>query len=202
VILTRLIPAGVFLAIFVAHALYLGFSAASAPSGWNDFNMSANAAEPLGLRTYWRGQDYFMGFSYALGAAFAAWAFSRCISFRRGRIATGGAAVGGLTLVGALMAGGCFLIGCCGSPMLAVYVSLFGAKALGVGKPLTALVTLVSVGCGYWCLSRRPPERGACADACCSSAGTPQEIAGTNRSKAGKTQKQSSHDQRIARQGR
>jgi hypothetical protein len=199
----RLIPVGVFVAIFVAHALYLGFSAASAPSGWTDFNMSANAAGPLGLGTYWRGQDYFIGFSYALGAAFAAWAFSRCISFRRGWIATGGAAVGGLTLVGVLMAGGCFLIGCCGSPMLAVYVSLFGAKALGVGKPLTALVTLVSVGCGYWCLSRRPPEGGARADACCSPAGTPQEIAGTDRFKGGKTtQKQSPHDQRIARQGR
>ena len=51
--------------------------------------------------------------------------------------------------------GGCFLIGCCGSPMLAVYVTLFGSRALGVGKPLTALVTLVSVDCGYWCLSRR-----------------------------------------------
>jgi len=63
--------------------------------------------------------------------------------------------------------------------MLAVYVSLFGAKALGVGKPLTALVTLASVGCGYWCISRRLGQGGACADACCSPAGTPQEIAGT-----------------------
>ena len=53
------------------------------------------------------------------------------------------------------MAGGCFLIGCCGSPMLAVYLSLFGAKALGLGKPLMALVTLVSVNCGYWYFSRR-----------------------------------------------
>jgi hypothetical protein len=111
--------------------------------------------------------------------------------------------VGGLTLVGVLMAGGCFLIGCCGSPMLAVYVSLFGAKALSVGKPLTALVTLVSVGCGYWCLSRRPPERGGCAKACCSPAGTPQEIAGTDSVESRKTtQKRSPNDQRIARQGR
>jgi hypothetical protein len=196
VIVSRLIPAGVFVAIFVAHALYLGFSAESAPSGWTDFNMSANAGGPLGLGNYWRGQDYFIGFSYALGAAFAAWAFSRCITFRRGRIVTGGAAVGGLTLVGVLMASGCFLIGCCGSPMLAVYVSLFGAKALGVGKPLTALVTLVSVGCAYCCLSRSPPERGACADPCCPPAGTPQEIAGTDRSEGGKTtQEQSPHDQ-------
>ena len=195
-IVRRLIPAGVFLTIFVAHALYVGACAASAPSGWSDFGMSATASGPLGLGAYWRGQDYFIGFSYALGASFAAWALTRCISFRRARVAAGGAAVGGITLVGVLMAGGCFLIGCCGSPMLAVYVSLFGARALGVGKPLTALVTLVSVSCGYWCLSRRLAHGGVC----CSSAGTPQKTNGTDKSKVGPiTRKRSPHDQTLFR---
>jgi hypothetical protein len=78
-----------------------------------------------------------------------------------------GAAAGGVTLVGALMAGGCFVIGCCGSPMLAVYVSLFGAKALGLGKPLMALVTLISISCSYWCLSRRLARGTTCMDDCC-----------------------------------
>jgi len=68
------------------------------------------------------------------------------------------------------MAGGCFLIGCCGSPMLAVYLSLFGAKALGLGKPLMALVTLVSVSCGYWFLSRRFTRGSDCIGNCCSPA--------------------------------
>jgi len=136
---TRLIPAVVFIAIFVAHALYVGACAASAPSGWTDFGISAHVAGPLGLGAYWRGQDYFIGFSYALAAAFATWALSRSILFRQGRTVTAGAAAGGVTLLGALMAGGCFLIGCCGSPMLAVYLSLFGAKALGLGKPLIGL---------------------------------------------------------------
>jgi hypothetical protein len=148
VIVTRLIPAVVFVAIFVAHALYVGACAASAPSGWTDFGISAHAGGPPGLGAYWRGQDYFIGFSYALAAAFAAWALSRSILFRQGRIVTVGAAAGGVTLLGALMAGGCFLIGCCGSPMLVVYLSLFGAKALGLGRPLMALVTLISVSCG------------------------------------------------------
>ena len=173
-IVRRLIPAGVFLAIFVAHALYVGARAASAPSGWSDFGMST-ASGHLGLGAYWRAQEYFMGFSYAVGASFAAWALTRCISFRQAKVAAGGAAVGGITLVGVLMAGGCFLIGCCGSPMLAVYVSLFGSRALGVGKPLTALVTLVSVSCGYWCLSRRLAHGGVC----CSAADTPQKTSGT-----------------------
>ena len=117
---TRLISAVVFLAIFVAHALYVGASAASAPSDWTDFGISADVVRPLGLGAYWRGQNYFIGLSYALAVAFAAWALSRSILFRQGRAVTAGAAAGGLTFLGALMAGGCFLIGCCGSPILAV----------------------------------------------------------------------------------
>jgi hypothetical protein len=170
VILARLIPAVVFIAIFVAHALYVGACAASAPSGWTDFGISAHVAGPLGLGAYWRGQDYFIGFSYALAAAFATWSLSRSILFRQGRTITAGAAAGGVTLLGALMAGGCFLIGCCGSPMLAVYLSLFGAKALGLGKPFMALVTLVSVSCGYWFLSRRFTRGNDCIGNCCSPA--------------------------------
>jgi hypothetical protein len=170
VILARLIPAVVFIAIFVAHALYVGACAASAPSGWTDFGISAHVAGPLGLGAYWRGQDYFIGFSYALAAAFATWSLSRSILFRQGRTITAGAAAGGVTLLGALMAGGCFLIGCCGSPMLAVYLSLFGAKALGLGKPLMALVTVVSVSCGYWFLSRRFTRGSDCIGNCCSPA--------------------------------
>jgi hypothetical protein len=170
VILARLISAVVFVAIFVAHALFVGACAASAPSGWTDFGISAHVVGPLGLWAYWQGQDYFIGFSYALAAAFATWSLSRSILFRQGRTVTAGAAAGGVTLLGALMAGGCFLIGCCGSPMLAVYLSLFGAKALGLGKPLMALVTLFSVSCGYWCLSRRFARKSVCIDNCCSPA--------------------------------
>ena len=95
-ILTRLIPAVVFIAIFVAHALYVGACAASAPSGWTDFGISAHVVGPLGLRAYWRGQDYFIGFSYALAAAFATWALSRSILFRQGRTVTAGVAAGGV----------------------------------------------------------------------------------------------------------
>jgi hypothetical protein len=180
VIVRRLLPALAFLAVFVAHALYSGFWAASAPAGWADFHISASAVGPLGLWAYWRGQDYFIGFSYALGAVFATWALSRCISFNQGRAVAAGAAVGSVTLVGVLMAAGCFLIGCCGSPMLAIYLGLFGAKALGLGKPLTALITLVSASCGYWCLSSRF-ARGECIDACCSPARGSRETVGTGK---------------------
>jgi hypothetical protein len=160
--LTRLILAGVFVSTFVAHALYVGACSASVTSGWADFGISAHADGPLGLAAYWRGQDYFIGFSYALAAAFVTWALSLSVLFRQGRIVTAGVAAGGITFLGALMASGCFLIGCSGSPMLVVYLSLFGAKALDLGKPLMAVMTLISVSCGYWCLSRRLARESTC----------------------------------------
>ena len=177
-IVRKSLPGLGFLAVFVAHALYSGMPAASAPSGWADTDISATAVGPLGLWAYWRGQDYFVGLSYALGVAFATWALSRCFSLGQGKAVAAGVAAGSITLVGVLMAAGCFLIGCCGSPMLAIYLGLFGAKVLGLGKPLTALITLISVSCGYWCLSRRF-ARGECIDACCSPAGSSRETVGT-----------------------
>ena len=182
-IVRKLLPAVVFLTVFVVHALYVGSCATSPPPGWTDFSITADAAGPLGLGAYWHGQDYFIGFSYALGAAFAAWALIRSIFLNQERAVAAGAAAGGITLVGILMAGGCFLIGCCGSPMLAVYLSLFGAKALGLGKPLTALVTLGSVSCGYWCLSRRFAQGNVCSGTCCS----PPATAGIEKSKVAPT---------------
>lgn len=181
-IVKRILPAFVFLSVFVAHALYSGFWARSTLAGWADLDVSSNAVGPLGLLAYWRGQDYFIGFSYALAAAFATWALSRCISSRAKRGAAG-AAAGSITLVGILMASGCFLIGCCGSPMLAIYLSLFGTRVLGFAKPVTALITLASVSCGYWFLSRRF-ARGECVDACCSPAETPSKAVRTSRPEA------------------
>lgn len=179
-IVRRILPAFVFLTVFVAHAVYSGFWARAAPAGWADLDVSSSAVGPLGLLAYWRGQDYFVGFSYALAAAFATWALSRCIS-SRGKEMTARAAAGSVTLVGILMASGCFLIGCCGSPMLAIYLGLFGAKVLGLAKPLIALITFISVSCGYWCLSRRF-ARGKCIDTCCSPAERPSKAVRTSSS--------------------
>jgi hypothetical protein len=77
-------------------------------------------------------------------------------------------AAGSITFVSIiLLAAGCFMIGCCGSPMLGVYLGIFGAKALGVGKPLMALVSLISVGIGYWYLLRRA-KKEICLDSSCA----------------------------------
>jgi hypothetical protein len=179
VIVRRILPTLVFLSVFVAHALYSGFWAGAAPAGWADLDVSSSAVGPLGLLAYWRGQDYFVGLSYALGAAFATWALSHCIS-NRAKAGAAGATTGSITLVGIVMASGCFLIGCCGSPMLVIYLSLFGTRALGFAKPLTALITLASVSWGYWYLSRCF-ARGECVDACCSPTETPSKAVRTSR---------------------
>ena len=52
------------------------------------------------------------------------------------------ASAGGLTLSGILAASVCFLTGCCGSPMLPLYLGLLGPNFLGVTNPLTLAITL------------------------------------------------------------
>jgi len=149
--LLRMLPLLIFLVILCGHALYIRHETALPVDGWADVGVGYGVMG--GFSSYLQAQDYYMGFSYALGAAFAAWAFLKCLRVRQAALAAG--AAGSVTLVGVLMGAGCFLVGCCGSPMLGVYAGIFGAKALGVGKPLMAFVTVLSVGGGYLYLSRR-----------------------------------------------
>jgi hypothetical protein len=133
-----LLGTAAFTAVFFGHVLYLRYLTGAAQKDWADnFDPSVSF-----WQSYIVSQDYFVSFSYALSASFAVWATARFVYSRR-RVAAIGA-VGGVSLLTFMAAAGCFLIGCCGSPMLAVYLSLFGAKALGLGKPLMALVTLYS----------------------------------------------------------
>ena len=164
--MARWLPPAIFVLVFVFHALYIRQISSAPPPGWANVGIVDNTW--LGFGAYVEAGDYFTGFSYALASAFGVWAIMQFFHQRRAAMAAG--AVGSVSLMGILMVGGCFLIGCCGSPMLAVYLSIFGAKALGVGKPLMALVTLLSTGCGYYWLSRRFGNRTQypSAPACCS----------------------------------
>ena len=116
-------------------------------------------------RHYLERKDYYLGYSYALAAGFTAFALTLAVLQRRHRA---GGVLGGLTMLGVLYAAGCFLIGCCGSPMLAVYLSLFGARVLGFLKPLVAVITTLSVVASGVVLARR--SRNACCDKCEPSA--------------------------------
>jgi len=136
--------------------LYLRYLASASQKGWADnFNSPVSFWEG-----YIIGKDYFVSFSYALSASFAVWATARFVYSRRRAAAIG--AFGGVSLVTVLAAAGCFLIGCCGSPMLPIYISLFGTHAAAIGKALMALISLVSIGGGYLYIMRRPECR--CTD--------------------------------------
>jgi hypothetical protein len=151
-----LLGTAAFISVFVAHVLYLRYLTYAAQKDWADnFNSSASF-----WQSYINSQDYFVSFSYALSASFAVWATARFVHSRRRAAAIG--AFGGVSLVTFLAAAGCFLIGCCGSPMLPIYISLFGSQAAGIGKPLMALISLISIGGGFLYVVRRPECR--CAD--------------------------------------
>jgi hypothetical protein len=93
-------------------------------------------------------QSYWLGFSYALSLAFAAVALRR---YREERFCTRSTlAMGGMSFSGLLAVAGCYLIGCCGSPMLAVYLSLLGAAFLPLAKPLIALLTVLFIAVAWW----------------------------------------------------
>jgi hypothetical protein len=155
-----LLAAVAFVAVFVGHVLYLRYLTIAPQKDWADnFYPSVNF-----WQSYMMSQDYFVSFSYALSASLAVWATARFMYSRRRAAAVG--AFGGVSLVTLLAAAGCFLIGCCGSPMLPIYVSLFGSKAAGIGKPLMALISLISIGGGYLYVVRRAQCNCAYPETC------------------------------------
>ena len=155
-----LLGTAAFAAVFVGHVLYLQYLTNASQKDWADnFNLSVSF-----WQSYIISQDYFVSFSSALSASFAMWATARFVYSRRRAAAIG--AFGGVSLVALLAAAGCFLIGCCGSPMLPIYISLFGSKAAGIGKPFMALISLISIGGGYLYVMRRPECRCADPESC------------------------------------
>lgn len=141
----------VFAAILLGHFGYTTRgSAATAGGQWAAYEFD----EPEGSRIdhYLGHGNYWLGLSYGLSGAFAVWCFGRVLSMRRPAVA---ASAGGLTLSGVLVAGVCFLTGCCGSPMLPIYVGLLGPNFLSVTKPLTFGVTLLSIAVGYYWMNTR-----------------------------------------------
>ena len=158
------LPLAVFLGVGLLHFLCLTVfpEQAAEQAEW------AAVEESSALARYVESQSYWLGFSYAVALAFAATALRR----HREQQLCGARtlAIGGATFSGFLAVAGCYLLGCCGSPMLAVYVSLFGAHFLPLAKPLVATLTMLSVGGAWWWMNRArsrgapdAPPRVACA---------------------------------------
>lgn len=166
-----LLPCAVFLAVVLLHYLWLGAfpERNAAQARWETVG-----APPVTswFNRYIETQGYWMGYSYALPLAFAAVALRRYRECREQRAcAARNVAIGDVTLSGVVAAAGCFLTGCCGSPMLGVYLSYFGASFLPLVKPLIAGITTLMVAFSYyWWIWRRSRHEiasarpTACAD--------------------------------------
>jgi hypothetical protein len=111
------------------------------------------------LQIYFEQQNYLLSIAYALALSFTVYAFLKVSESRKCGM-TGIA--GGITLTGLIYAAACFLLGCCGSPMLTVYIALFGASALGFRKPLVLSLTLLSVSAGFIWLYKKTRTRAEC----------------------------------------
>lgn len=116
--------------------------------------------------SYISRQDYLLGLSYALASAFTLYAVLQFAGNRKGSLS---GVIGGSALTGLLYFSGCFLLGCCGSPMLIVYLNLFGSSFLGFTKHLTLALTVISVVIGYFWMERRAKAASSCCEEkrCC-----------------------------------
>lgn len=130
------IPVPLFVGVLVFH---VAVTVASFPS-----------AIPMGpkLLGYFKLGSFWLGYSYALAAAFTAYAV--LLSVERSPRGMAGA-IAGASWVGLLYAAGCWAVGCCGSPLLAVYLGALGSRLLGFTQPIVAAVTTLSVlGAFLW----------------------------------------------------
>jgi len=142
------LPLAIFACVFALHFIWLGYFPKMNPvqDAW------ADVSEDSWIGTYVENGDYWLGFSYGLSLAFAASAFRHYREKQCGSPRT--LALGSITFSGFLAVGGCFLLGCCGSPMLPIYLSLLGPKFLPFTKPLVAAISTMFIGIVWWRLNR------------------------------------------------
>lgn len=136
-----LLPLTVFVAVLGVHFVWLGIFPERDPAQgrWAEVPEAGNSW----LGGYLDTGGYWLGYSYGASLAFAAAGLRR---YREERLAAGrNLALGGISVTGVLALVGCYLLGCCGSPMLAVYLSFFGAAFLPWAKPLVALLTTLAL---------------------------------------------------------
>ena len=145
-----LLPLGAFAATVALHFVWLSLFPEQAPA---QAKWALLPDDRTWLDQYLESRSHWLGYSYGLSLAFAAVAARRYL--RNRSLGAGPFAVGGITFTAFLSMAGCYLIGCCGSPMLVVWLNLAGAKFLPFAKPLLAAVTTVSLAGAWWWMARR-----------------------------------------------
>lgn len=132
----------VFIIIFILHLLiYKIVEGNCGSNGW--------------FQKYINDQEYFLSISYALSFAFMALAFLQYKENKKNSLKA--AAGGGLLAVVLWLS--CFLFGCCGSPMLIVYLNLIGLSSFRIPKLALLVMTIVFISIGYIWLVR---SKGKC----------------------------------------
>lgn len=160
-----ILPLSVFLGVLAFHYAWLVVFPEQDPAQSRWAEVASDSSSGATWKRYIQSQSYLLGYSYGLALAFAAFALRR---YRESR-ASGekNLAMGGVTFTGLLAVFGCYLLGCCGSPMLAVYLGLFGAAFLPFAKPLVAGLTTFSVIVGHWWMHRRSRKKCSEPDCAC-----------------------------------
>ncbi len=146
---------GAFAAVMVLHASVSILEGKRLAERW------AGTSETNYLGLYFQHSEYLIGASYALAIGFSVYALLRFLENRKTGLA---GLVGSITFTGALYVAGCFLLGCCGSPMLAVYLTLFGSSVLGFTKLLTFALTCVSIVIGFVWVERKSGQPADCCE--------------------------------------
>lgn len=141
-------PLAAFLAVVALHVVWTVLFPGQDPA-----QARWAGVDPTWAQRYFGTGEVFMGLSYGFPASFAVWAFGRWRGQRRG--VAGAAAAGGATVAGVFAAAGCFLVGCCGSPMLVVWLNLLGVRFLPFAKPLMAVISACGTLAAWWWLNRR-----------------------------------------------
>lgn len=129
--------------VLAVNAVHFALTTAPAPavsaSPWAALPPPSTAGR---FDAYLANGGLWLGYCYGVAAAMALMAV---VFFANRRARSGqGAFFGGITLSGVLAGSACFMTGCCGSPMLAVWVGLLGAAAAPWLGPFAALVSTVT----------------------------------------------------------
>lgn len=136
-----LVPLAAFIIVIALHLLY--------------FKMTEESCESIGwIQRYVGEREIFLGVSYALSAAFIAFSFLKFKEGRKGALKAAGAG-GFFALILWVL---CFLSGCCGSPMLIVYLNLFGVSILKIPKIALLFMTVAFITIGYFRMIKTAPE--------------------------------------------
>lgn len=144
----NLLPIIVFFGVVVLHYFWVGFFPEVDPDQIDWVSVPMNTSW---WSRYFESQEYWLGYSYGSSLAFAVVALQR---YRKHKSCyTRNFAIGGITVSSFLAVAGCYLIGCCGSPMLIVYLNIFGIAFLPLIKPLIAGITTLMISLAWlWIL--------------------------------------------------